>query len=155
MVVSCFHTLHIFQLLSFAYSHMDWVLEIFCVIAEAEMQKLSHALRILSEAEKQLRMSKNQTTWLTVALLHLSSMESSSSDTNDSKLCLRNAREQGEDHHNYCFLTNSFVDKKPRFSLIGLSSSSLLFFGRRWWFLQSILQRRGFEISCNLFMRWL
>ncbi|XP_050257322.1 protein STICHEL-like 2 isoform X3 [Quercus robur] len=62
--------------------------------SEAEMQKLSHALRILSEAEKQLRMSKNQTTWLTVALLHLSSMESSSSDANDSKLCLRNAREQ-------------------------------------------------------------
>lgn len=114
------------------------------------MQKLSHALRMLSEAEKQLRMSKNQTTWLTVALLHLSSMESSSSDANDSKLCLRNAREQGENHHNYWFLTISFVVfspfpgffflgvlgvgliKKPQFSLIRLSSSSLLFFGCRW-----------------------
>lgn len=114
------------------------------------MQKLSHALRMLSEAEKQLRMSKNQTTWLTVALLHLSSIESSSSDANDSKLCLRNAREQGENHHNYWFLTISFVVfspfpgffflgvlgvgliKKPQFSLIRLSSSSLLFFGCRW-----------------------
>jgi DNA polymerase III gamma/tau subunit len=76
---------------------------IFCVIAEADMQKLSHALKILSETEKQVRMSKNQTTWLTVALLQLSSMESSSLD---SKLCLRNVQDQGEDHHNDCFLIN-------------------------------------------------
>ena len=81
----------------------------FSVIAEADMQKLSHALRILSEAEKQLRMSKNQTTWLTVALLQLTSKESSSLDTNDSKLCLRNPQDQGENHHNYCFLTINFV----------------------------------------------
>uniref|UniRef100_A0A2N9FJR1 DNA-directed DNA polymerase n=1 Tax=Fagus sylvatica TaxID=28930 RepID=A0A2N9FJR1_FAGSY len=65
--------------------------------SEADMQKLSHALRILSEAEKQLRMSKNQTTWLTVALLQLTSKESSSLDTNDSKLCLRNPQDQDGD----------------------------------------------------------
>ncbi|KAH6819955.1 AAA-type ATPase family protein [Perilla frutescens var. hirtella] len=41
--------------------------------SEAEMEQLRHALKILSETEKQLRMSKNQTTWLTVALLQLSS----------------------------------------------------------------------------------
>lgn len=53
------------------------------------MQKLSHALRILSETEKQLRISKNQTTWFTAALLQLSSVEYSSVDTNDAKLCAR------------------------------------------------------------------
>lgn len=61
--------------------------------SEEELQKLSHALRILSETEKHLRVSKNQTTWLTVALLQLSSVEFSSPDTNDSKLCLISAQD--------------------------------------------------------------
>ncbi|XP_057812504.1 protein STICHEL-like 2 [Salvia miltiorrhiza] len=39
----------------------------------AELEQLRHALKILSETEKQLRTSKNQATWLTVALLQLSS----------------------------------------------------------------------------------
>lgn len=58
---------------------------IFCVIAEMDLQKLSHALKILSETEKQLRAAKNQTTWLTVALLQLSSVESSFLDVNVSR----------------------------------------------------------------------
>lgn len=41
--------------------------------AEADMVQLSHALKVLSQAEKQLRTSKNQGTWLIVALLQLSS----------------------------------------------------------------------------------
>ncbi|CAN1291470.1 Protein STICHEL-like 2 [Linum perenne] len=53
--------------------------------SEADMQRLRNALNILSETEKQLRMSKNQSTWLTVALLQLSSLEASSLDANDSK----------------------------------------------------------------------
>ncbi|KAK7265602.1 hypothetical protein RJT34_33224 [Clitoria ternatea] len=57
--------------------------------SEADMQKLSHAVRILSETEKQLRISKNQTTWFTAALLQLSSVEYSSTDTNESNLCMR------------------------------------------------------------------
>ncbi|KAL6583703.1 hypothetical protein OROMI_002992 [Orobanche minor] len=44
---------------------------------EADVHQLSQALKILSQTEKQLRMSKNQTTWLTVALLQLSSAEPS------------------------------------------------------------------------------
>ncbi|GMJ13707.1 hypothetical protein like AT4G24790 [Hibiscus trionum] len=60
--------------------------------SEADLQKLSHALRTLSETEKHLRVSKNQTTWLTVALLQLSSMDSSLLETNGSKLCLENAQ---------------------------------------------------------------
>ncbi|RDX67548.1 Protein STICHEL-like 2, partial [Mucuna pruriens] len=57
--------------------------------SEVDMQKLSHALRILSETEKHLRISKNQTTWFTAALLQLSSVEYSSVDTNDTMLCTR------------------------------------------------------------------
>ncbi|EXB94436.1 DNA polymerase III subunit [Morus notabilis] len=65
--------------------------------SEMDLQKLSHALKILSETEKQLRMSKNQTTWLTVALLQLSSMECSSAEANESNLWLDNAHDRGED----------------------------------------------------------
>ncbi|KAI9174291.1 hypothetical protein LWI28_015133 [Acer negundo] len=65
--------------------------------SEADMQKLSHALKILTETEKQLRMSKHQTTWLTVALLQLSSVESSSLDVNDSKLSLRSSHDKDDE----------------------------------------------------------
>ncbi|TYJ25622.1 hypothetical protein E1A91_A07G062200v1 [Gossypium mustelinum] len=65
--------------------------------SESSLQKLSHALRTLSETEKHLRVSKNQTTWLTVALLQLSSMESNFPETNDSKLCLANAQHKDGD----------------------------------------------------------
>ncbi|KAJ0049093.1 hypothetical protein Pint_15603 [Pistacia integerrima] len=67
--------------------------------SEADKQKLSHALKILSETEKQLRMSKHQTTWLTVALLQLSCVESSSLDLSDSKPSQRNAHEKDGDSH--------------------------------------------------------
>ncbi|KAJ1413250.1 P-loop containing nucleoside triphosphate hydrolase [Sesbania bispinosa] len=65
--------------------------------SEADLQKLSHALRILSETEKQLRISKNQTTWFTAALLQLSSVECSSGDANDTKLCVRAASDRDGD----------------------------------------------------------
>ncbi|KAJ0755177.1 putative DNA-directed DNA polymerase [Helianthus annuus] len=55
--------------------------------SEAELQQLNNALKILSETEKQLRASKNQTTWLTVALLQLSSAPPF--NPNDSSLCVR------------------------------------------------------------------
>ncbi|KAM7275148.1 hypothetical protein ACFE04_017014 [Oxalis oulophora] len=62
--------------------------------SEADLHKLNHALKILSDAEKQLRMSKNQTTWLTVALLQLSHVEASSSDANETKSCPREANRE-------------------------------------------------------------
>ncbi|KAM1080631.1 hypothetical protein ACFX1X_015520 [Malus domestica] len=62
--------------------------------SETDLQKLSYGLRILSETEKQLRVSKNQATWLTAALLQLSSVESSSLDGNGTKLCLRSTQER-------------------------------------------------------------
>lgn len=65
--------------------------------SEAHSQKLSHALKILSESEKQLRTSKNQTTWLTVALLQLSSAEPCFLDSNDSKMCQRTSNQRDGD----------------------------------------------------------
>ncbi|KAL0738922.1 hypothetical protein Bca4012_015132 [Brassica carinata] len=65
--------------------------------SEEEMQKLSNALKILSDAEKHLRASKNQTTWLTVALLQLSNTDSSSYAANENGLCLRSERSKDGD----------------------------------------------------------
>ncbi|XP_042457750.1 protein STICHEL-like 2 isoform X2 [Zingiber officinale] len=47
------------------------------IASDIGMQKLRGALKVLSDTEKQLRSSKNQATWLTVALLQLSTLESS------------------------------------------------------------------------------
>ncbi|OMO52826.1 hypothetical protein CCACVL1_29067 [Corchorus capsularis] len=65
--------------------------------SEVDLQKLNYALRTLSETEKHLRVSKNQTTWLTVALLQLSSAESNLLDVNDPKLCLANSQQKEGD----------------------------------------------------------
>ncbi|XP_057804166.1 protein STICHEL-like 2 isoform X2 [Salvia miltiorrhiza] len=56
--------------------------------AEDDMRQLSHALKILSQTEKQLRMSNNQMTWLTVALLQLSST-ATSNEGSDPRLSTR------------------------------------------------------------------
>lgn len=50
--------------------------EFFTAVTDVSMQPLKHALKILSETEKQLRTSKNQATWLTVALLQFSTEDS-------------------------------------------------------------------------------
>lgn len=42
-------------------------------VTEAEMDRLKHALRLLSEAEKQLRVSSERSTWFTATLLQLGS----------------------------------------------------------------------------------
>ncbi|KAK4428148.1 protein STICHEL-like 2 [Sesamum alatum] len=66
--------------------------------SEADMQQLSHALKVLSETEKQLRMSKNQTTWLTVALLQLSA-PGSLRDLSDARLSMKALHPQDGDFH--------------------------------------------------------
>ncbi|KAF8772485.1 hypothetical protein HU200_005703 [Digitaria exilis] len=45
-------------------------------ISEVGIKKLRHALKILSDTEKQLRTSRNQATWVTVALLQFGATES-------------------------------------------------------------------------------
>lgn len=68
----------------------------FHLIAEASVQQLNHALKVLSETEKQLRASTSQTTWLIVALLQLSSVGNSSSDAHDLRLCEKFVHPRGE-----------------------------------------------------------
>ncbi|KAL5774206.1 hypothetical protein ACOSP7_011763 [Xanthoceras sorbifolium] len=67
-------------------------------LSKEDMEKLRQALKTLSEAEKQLRMSNDKLTWLTAALLQLAPdqqyiLPSSSADTsvNHSPLALDNA----------------------------------------------------------------
>ena len=43
---------------------------------ESELERLKHALKLLSEAEKQLRTSSERSTWFTATLLQLGSMPS-------------------------------------------------------------------------------
>ncbi|KAF9667963.1 hypothetical protein SADUNF_Sadunf15G0077600 [Salix dunnii] len=81
--------------------------------SEGDMQRLSRALKILSESEKQLRMSRNQSTWLTAALLQLSSLEASALDVNDSKSSIRNGRERGQDVSHKPRLRNGNFSSTP------------------------------------------
>lgn len=80
------------------------------MLAEVDLEKLRRALKILSDTEKQLRTSKNQTTWLTVALLQLSSADSFSLDTNDSRPCLAMTQQRGKDwSYSLFILSNPFL----------------------------------------------
>lgn len=45
-------------------------------MTEAELERLKHALKLLSEAEKQLRVSSDRSTWFTATLLQLGSVPS-------------------------------------------------------------------------------
>ncbi|XP_050237138.1 protein STICHEL [Mercurialis annua] len=45
-------------------------------LTEAELERLKHALKLLSEAEKQLRVSSDRSTWFTATLLQLGSVAS-------------------------------------------------------------------------------
>ncbi|KAA8545388.1 hypothetical protein F0562_020172 [Nyssa sinensis] len=45
-------------------------------LSEAELERLKHALKLLSEAEKQLRVSSERSTWFTATLLQLGSVSS-------------------------------------------------------------------------------
>ncbi|XP_038987087.1 protein STICHEL-like 3 isoform X2 [Phoenix dactylifera] len=72
-------------------------------LSKEDMEKLRQALKTLSEAEKQLRVSNDKLTWLTAALLQLAPdqqymLPSSSADTslNHSPLVLNNYRDRGK-----------------------------------------------------------
>ncbi|KAG9457117.1 hypothetical protein H6P81_001625 [Aristolochia fimbriata] len=68
-------------------------------LSEIELERLKRALKILSEAEKQLRQSSERSTWFTAALLQLGS--GSSSDTtyscSSSKQSLKKAKDDFSD----------------------------------------------------------
>lgn len=51
------------------------IIDVFTV-SETELEKLKHALKLLSESEKQLRVSSERSTWFTATLLQLGSVTS-------------------------------------------------------------------------------
>ncbi|MCL7049730.1 hypothetical protein MKW94_017736 [Papaver nudicaule] len=83
--------------------------------SEGDLQKLRHALKILSDTEKQLRTSKNQTTWLTVALLQLSSVDSSSMEGDDSRSCLAATQHRDDGFCSTCLTEESQKHHLSRF----------------------------------------
>ncbi|KAJ4795682.1 DNA polymerase III subunit gamma/tau [Rhynchospora pubera] len=62
-------------------------------LTEAELERLQQALKILSDAEKQIRLSSERSTWFTAALLQLGS--SSLSDTNQSRTSSKKSARTG------------------------------------------------------------
>ncbi|KAG6404285.1 hypothetical protein SASPL_136531 [Salvia splendens] len=74
--------------------------------SEDDTRQLSHALKILSQTEKQLRMSNNQMTWLTVALLQLSS--AASNEGSDPRLSTRSLLPQDGDFLSSSSTSDSF-----------------------------------------------
>lgn len=87
--ISSLYTIFVLQSCLCSYTNYYFLV----ILAEADLQQLNNALKILSETEKQLRASKNQTTWLTVALLQLSSAPSF--NANNSSLCVRSEHPRG------------------------------------------------------------
>ncbi|CAN6464360.1 unnamed protein product [Victoria cruziana] len=83
-------------------------------LTEVELQRLRHSLKVLSEAEKQLRMSKNQATWLTVALLQFGNMEPSLPQNPDRPWASQGSPELREDN----FSCASFPVDSSRNSLV-------------------------------------
>lgn len=97
-VVPGFHeyAMHSFVFFVFLFPSTD--IKILVSVLKEDMEKLRQALKTLSEAEKQLRMSNDRLTWLTAALLQLAPdqqymLPSSSADTsfNHSPLVQSNA----------------------------------------------------------------
>ncbi|KAJ6800183.1 protein STICHEL-like 2 isoform X4 [Iris pallida] len=77
-------------------------------LTDIGMQKLRHALKILSETEKQLRTSKNQATWLTVALLQFGTGD----DENFCSSSPRNSLKNSDcDEHNRTICPENHCDR--------------------------------------------
>lgn len=75
------------------------------ILTKEDMEKLRQALKTLSEAEKQLRVSNDKMTWLTAALLQLAPdqqymVPSSSADTSI--------------NHSHLLLNNDYLKERPR-----------------------------------------
>ncbi|XP_008808954.2 protein STICHEL-like [Phoenix dactylifera] len=96
-------------------------------LTEAELERLQQALKILSDAEKQLRLSSERSTWFTAALLQLGSRhnletnESSSSSKHSAKKFNPSASEMVKDtpfsknkSHPSCMLQGSDLALIPR-----------------------------------------
>lgn len=75
MIVICVVCLILIK--SYIWMIIDLCTWISCSVNETELERLKNALRLLSEAEKQLRTSSERSTWFTATLLQLGSVPSS------------------------------------------------------------------------------
>jgi DNA polymerase III gamma/tau subunit len=77
-------------------------------VTEAELERLQQALKILSDAEKQIRLSSERSTWFTAALLQLGS--NSISDTNQSRTSSKHSTRTGTNSNKDRNLVDSPAD---------------------------------------------
>ncbi|KAI3770780.1 hypothetical protein L6452_01924 [Arctium lappa] len=80
-------------------------------LTEAELERLKHALKLLSEAEKQLRLSSERSTWFTATLLQLGSAPSA--DPTPSGSSRRQSSRTTEDDPSATFKDIYFQKQRP------------------------------------------
>ncbi|XP_068652966.1 protein STICHEL-like [Aristolochia californica] len=94
-------------------------------LSETELERLKRALKILSEAEKQLRQSSERSTWFTAALLQLGAGSSPDAtySCSSSKQSLKNAKDDFSDSTT----EGSTHGKKPDMHVLMRSRSASMF----------------------------
>ena len=80
-------------------------------VTEAELERLKRALKLLSEAEKQLRVSSERSTWFTATLLQLGSI--SSPDQTHSGSSRRQSSKATEEDYSSTLKDSSISNQKP------------------------------------------
>ncbi|XP_027156842.1 protein STICHEL [Coffea eugenioides] len=80
-------------------------------LTEAELERLKRALKLLSEAEKQLRVSSERSTWFTATLLQLGSI--SSPDQTHSGSSRRQSSKATEEDYSSTLKDSSISNQKP------------------------------------------
>lgn len=80
-------------------------------LTEAEIERLKHALKLLSESEKQLRLSSERSTWFTATLLQLGSVPST--DPTPSGSSRRQSSRTTEDDPSATFRDIYFQKQRP------------------------------------------
>ncbi|KAK9095752.1 hypothetical protein Sjap_021249 [Stephania japonica] len=105
-------------------------------LTEAELERLKQALKLLLEAEKQLRTSSERSTWFTAALLQLGSVQSPD-PTNSSSSRQQNSKSSGDNPsgssldytfkkqpHSQYMLRDSITSSSSMATAVGHSGSS-------------------------------
>ncbi|ESQ33069.1 hypothetical protein EUTSA_v10003531mg [Eutrema salsugineum] len=90
-------------------------------LTEADMEGLKHALKLLSEAEKQLRVSNDRSTWFTATLLQLGSMPSPGTTHTGSSSRRQSSRATDDDPSS---ISREVMAKKQRVGGLHFSKSA-------------------------------
>lgn len=90
-------------------------------LSEDELKRLQQALKILSDAEKQLRLSSERSTWFTAALLQLGSGHNTESTQSSSSS--KHSTKETNDHEHNVTKDSSFTVKGSSSALVSRASS--------------------------------